>query len=183
MTAPSTAATRPNCQRTSCGSSTSNHGPALPRARPRGRDLTEPEARDEETRPGFRAPLPPRQAVRRGLGGVREALVRRLPQTSSRRTGCRSPRRLAASNTSGRCLGCAGRCRSSPVGRRRGLEHVVVLHPKGRKRWSGPGNLTHLAHLALRGEGKHKAEKPLDQALDLVSFFSARRKRLRPVRG
>jgi DNA modification methylase len=43
---------------------------------------------------------------------------------------------------------------------------------KGRKSWNGPGNLTHLAHKCLRGEGKHKAEKPLDQCLDLVSWFS-----------
>ncbi len=43
---------------------------------------------------------------------------------------------------------------------------------KGRKSWNGPGSLTHLAHKALRGEGKHKSEKPLDQALDLVSWFS-----------
>lgn len=40
------------------------------------------------------------------------------------------------------------------------------------KHWNGPGNLTHLAHKCLRGEGKHKAEKPLDQALDLVSWFT-----------
>jgi site-specific DNA-methyltransferase (adenine-specific) len=53
-----------------------------------------------------------------------------------------------------------------------GFEHILCFHPKGKKRWNGPGNLTHLAHLALRGEGKHKCEKPLDQALDLVSFFS-----------
>ena len=43
---------------------------------------------------------------------------------------------------------------------------------KGKKSWNGPGNLTHLAHKCLRGEGKHKTEKPLDQALDLVEFFS-----------
>lgn len=43
---------------------------------------------------------------------------------------------------------------------------------KGRKSWNGPGNLTHFAHKCLRGEGKHKTEKPLDQALDLVEFFS-----------
>lgn len=42
----------------------------------------------------------------------------------------------------------------------------------GRKSWNGPGNLTHLAHKALRGEGKHKCAKPLDQVLDLVSWFS-----------
>lgn len=43
---------------------------------------------------------------------------------------------------------------------------------KGKKAWNGPGNLTHLMHKCLRGEGKHKAEKPLDQVLDLVSWFS-----------
>jgi DNA modification methylase len=29
-----------------------------------------------------------------------------------------------------------------------------------------------LTHTCLRGEGKHKTEKPLDQLLDLVSYFS-----------
>lgn len=53
-----------------------------------------------------------------------------------------------------------------------GFEHVIVCHPKGAKRWNGPGNLTHLDHLCLRGEGKHRAQKPLDQALDLVAWFS-----------
>ena len=43
---------------------------------------------------------------------------------------------------------------------------------KGKKAWNGPGNLTHLAHKCLRGDGKHRAEKPLDQALDLVEWFS-----------
>ena len=43
---------------------------------------------------------------------------------------------------------------------------------KGKKSWNGPGNLTHLDHKCLRGEEKHKCEKPLDQALDLVSWFS-----------
>lgn len=43
---------------------------------------------------------------------------------------------------------------------------------KGRKHWSGPGNLTHLSHKCLRGEGKHKTEKPLDQLLDLVNWFT-----------
>ena len=53
-----------------------------------------------------------------------------------------------------------------------GFEKVLLFHAKGRKHWSGPGNLTHLAHPCLRGEGKHKAEKPLAQLLDLVSWFS-----------
>jgi DNA modification methylase len=43
---------------------------------------------------------------------------------------------------------------------------------KGRKHWNGPGNLLSLTHTCLRGEGKHKTEKPLDQLLDLVSYFS-----------
>ena len=37
---------------------------------------------------------------------------------------------------------------------------------------TGPGNLLSLTHTCLRGEGKHKAEKPLDQMLDLVTYFS-----------
>lgn len=53
-----------------------------------------------------------------------------------------------------------------------GFEHVMIYHPTGKKRWNGPGNLVSFNHLALRGEGKHKCEKPLDQALDIVSFFS-----------
>jgi hypothetical protein len=55
-----------------------------------------------------------------------------------------------------------------------GFELVTAYwgHQKGRKSWNGPGNLTHLDHKCLRGEGKHKCEKPLDQALDLVSWFS-----------
>jgi hypothetical protein len=53
-----------------------------------------------------------------------------------------------------------------------GFEHLLCVHPKGKKHWNGPGILTHFSHLATRGEEKHKCEKPLDQALDLVSFFS-----------
>lgn len=63
-----------------------------------------------------------------------------------------------------------------------GFESLIVCHrqhvgPKGGrralgKRWNGPGNLTHLAHSCLRGDDKNKAEKPLDQALDLVSWFT-----------
>lgn len=55
-----------------------------------------------------------------------------------------------------------------------GCEFATVFYgtTKGKKSWNGPGNLTHLAHKCLRGEGKHRAEKPLDQALDLVSWFS-----------
>lgn len=55
-----------------------------------------------------------------------------------------------------------------------GLEQLVVFWGKqrGKKAWNGPGNLTHLANKCLRGDGKHKAEKPLDLCLDLVSWFS-----------
>lgn len=55
-----------------------------------------------------------------------------------------------------------------------GCEFVTAYwgSQKGRKSWNGPGNLTHLSHTCLRGEGKHKAEKPLDQLLDLVSWFT-----------
>jgi hypothetical protein len=60
------------------------------------------------------------------------------------------------------------------VGKRGGLKALG-------KSWNGPGNLTalrqldtpeELDHTCLRGDTKHKAEKPLDQALDLVSWFS-----------
>lgn len=63
-----------------------------------------------------------------------------------------------------------------------GFEALLVCHrqhvgPKGGrralgKRWSGPGNLTAFQHSCLRGDEKNKAEKPLDQALDLVSWFT-----------
>lgn len=55
-----------------------------------------------------------------------------------------------------------------------GCELVLLAHgrAKGRKHWNGPGNLTHLSHKCLRGEGKHKAEKPLDLMMDLVCWFS-----------
>ena len=82
-----------------------------------------------------------------------------------------------------------------------GFECIVVAYGsnRGRKRWNGAGNLvrlahsldwsgpdelldhladsddlTHLEHLALRGKDKFKTEKPLDQLLDLVSWFSDR---------
>jgi DNA methylase len=57
-----------------------------------------------------------------------------------------------------------------------GFECIVVAYgfTKGRKHWNGAGNLTHLAHLAMRGAEKHKTQKPLDQLLDLVSWFSDR---------
>lgn len=54
-----------------------------------------------------------------------------------------------------------------------GAEMVVVAYNGvGKMSWNGPGNLTHFAHKCLRGEGKHKTEKPLDLMLDLVSYFS-----------
>lgn len=55
-----------------------------------------------------------------------------------------------------------------------GCEMLVVAYGsgKGKKHWNGPGNLLSLEHTCLRGDGKHKTEKPLDQLLDLVSYFS-----------
>lgn len=71
-----------------------------------------------------------------------------------------------------------------------GFEQLLVFHkqhmgkrggrrPMG-KGWQGPGNLVELAQecpevlrqTCLRGDTKHKAEKPLDQALELVSWFT-----------
>lgn len=57
---------------------------------------------------------------------------------------------------------------------------------RGRKGWNGPGNLIayrhedeadappldSIEHKSLRGANKHRTEKPLDQMLDLVEFFS-----------
>ena len=73
-----------------------------------------------------------------------------------------------------------------------GWEALTVLHSKDGKKnrpkaWNGGGNLLclghdvceeaapdlpGLAHTCLRGSNKHATEKPLDQALDLVSWFS-----------
>jgi hypothetical protein len=76
-----------------------------------------------------------------------------------------------------------------------GFECLLVFwgaSPAGEKSWNGSGSVVALEHegpstfgpaegwqgpsalsqSCLRGETKHKAEKPLDQALDLVSWFS-----------
>jgi hypothetical protein len=53
-----------------------------------------------------------------------------------------------------------------------GCEMVVLAHRKGRKRWNGPGSLTHFHQKALRGSSKHPTEKPLDLMLALVSYLS-----------
>lgn len=57
-----------------------------------------------------------------------------------------------------------------------GFEEAVLFHApraKGvRMRWNGSGSFSHLSHSAERGPGKHPAAKPLDQLLDLVSWFS-----------
>jgi len=53
-----------------------------------------------------------------------------------------------------------------------GAELLVCTHAPGKLSWRGPGNLTEIRHKCLRGVGKHPTEKPLDQALDLVSWFS-----------
>ena len=51
------------------------------------------------------------------------------------------------------------------VGKRGGRYSVA-------KHWNGPGNLVALEHKSLRGDEKYSAEKPVDGALDLVSWFS-----------
>jgi hypothetical protein len=53
-----------------------------------------------------------------------------------------------------------------------GFEHLVVMHSKAKSAWNGPGWTTHLRHKAMRSNGKHPTEKPLDQALDLVHWFT-----------
>lgn len=55
-----------------------------------------------------------------------------------------------------------------------GFEHVLLFwgSSAGKKSWNGSGSLTHFSQLAMRGDEKHKAEKPLDLCLDLVSMFS-----------
>lgn len=53
-----------------------------------------------------------------------------------------------------------------------GCEMVVLAHAPGRKRWNGPGSLTHFHQKCLRGSGKHPTEKPLDLMLALVSYLS-----------
>jgi len=55
-----------------------------------------------------------------------------------------------------------------------GAEAVMLFHGKrpGKKRWNGPGGLTHFAARAMRGANKHPTEKPIDLALSLVSYFS-----------
>jgi site-specific DNA-methyltransferase (adenine-specific) len=41
-----------------------------------------------------------------------------------------------------------------------------------RKRWNGPGSLTHYFRRCMRGHDKHPTEKPLDLLLDLVCYFT-----------
>lgn len=71
-----------------------------------------------------------------------------------------------------------------------GFEVLLLFwgQQKGSKRphWHGPGTLVELAHecelidiealalrhKAMRGKGKHKCQKPLDQALDLFTWFT-----------
>lgn len=56
-----------------------------------------------------------------------------------------------------------------------GSEAVVLARAPGGPKltYFGPGNLTAIRHTCLRGEGKHPTEKPLDQALDLVAWFTS----------
>lgn len=51
-------------------------------------------------------------------------------------------------------------------------EIVLGYRVKGRMHYCGPGNLTHYDETCLRGEGKHKCEKPLDLCMRLVFHFS-----------
>lgn len=51
-----------------------------------------------------------------------------------------------------------------------GSEAVLLFHPPGRKRWYGPGGLTHFEAKCMRGADKHPTEKPLRLMLDLVCF-------------
>lgn len=55
-----------------------------------------------------------------------------------------------------------------------GFEVLSMFWGQGssRKAWNGPGSLTCLRHKCLRGRDKHRTEKPLDQALDLVSWLT-----------
>lgn len=55
-----------------------------------------------------------------------------------------------------------------------GAELVSIFWGRAhqRKAWNGPGSLTAFHHKSLRGAEKHRTEKPLDQALDMVSWFS-----------
>ena len=55
-----------------------------------------------------------------------------------------------------------------------GMELIGAFYgtAKGPKRWPGPGNHIAYTHKALRGEDKHKAEKPLDLMLELVTHFT-----------
>jgi hypothetical protein len=57
------------------------------------------------------------------------------------------------------------------------LFHAQRVRPRGSfthvtKHWNGPGSLVAFERRALRGQFKHPTEKPLDLALDLVSWFS-----------
>ena len=58
-----------------------------------------------------------------------------------------------------------------------GCEMLIIAYgkDKGKKHWNGPGNLLCMSHKCLRGNKKHKAEKPLDQCLDVVDWFSDER--------
>jgi len=51
-------------------------------------------------------------------------------------------------------------------------ELVVLGHTPGKVWWRGPGNLMALTHKCMRGDQKHPTQKPLDQALDLISWLT-----------
>jgi site-specific DNA-methyltransferase (adenine-specific) len=55
------------------------------------------------------------------------------------------------------------------------FEEIVLGHHKSRPKFNGPGNFDYGLYFeekCLRGADKHKAEKPLDLCLRLVSYFS-----------
>lgn len=57
-----------------------------------------------------------------------------------------------------------------------GSEAVIIAHggmgSGKKKRWNGPGNLTHFDAKCLRGDDKHPTEKPLDLMLEVVHHFT-----------
>lgn len=53
-----------------------------------------------------------------------------------------------------------------------GSECVIVAHAGGKKKWNGPGNLTHFDTKCMRGAEKHKTQKPLELMMQIVDWFS-----------
>jgi site-specific DNA-methyltransferase (adenine-specific) len=59
-----------------------------------------------------------------------------------------------------------------------GAEYVVILHPKGRKRWNGGGDPAVWSHAIVANRSRHRndrvhtTQKPIGLLLDLVGMFS-----------